>query len=130
MNNGAKGKDFGRLIRRQRIMIPQTLQELAVRSGVSPSHLGRMERGERFPSANILRKIAKPLNLDVNELFILAGYIPPQPDNISESQSNHKGGQLDPYVSWLLAQEPPGVQRAVIGILSVIKGISQANSRN
>jgi len=130
MNNGAKGKDFGRLIRQQRIMIPLTLQELAVRSGVSQSHLGRMERGERFPSARILQKIAKPLDLDVNELFILAGYISPQPDNISEAQSDYKGGQLDPYVSWLLAQEPLEVQRAVIGILSVMKGISQANSQN
>ena len=130
MNNGAKGKDFGRLIRRQRVMMPLTLQELAIRSGVSPSHLGRMERGERFPSASILQKIAKPLNLDVNGLFIQAGYLPPQHDNISEVPSDYKGGQLDPYVSWLLAQETPEVQRAVIGILSVIKGISQANNQN
>jgi transcriptional regulator with XRE-family HTH domain len=130
MNNGAKGKDFGRLIRQKRVMIPLTLQELAVRSGVSPSHLGRMERGERFPSANILQKIAKPLNLDVNELFILIGYLPPKLENISEVQSDHKGGQLDPYVSWLLSQEPPEIQRAVIGILSVIKGISKASNQN
>ena len=130
MNNGAKGKDFGRLIRQQRMMIPLTLQELAVRSGVSQSHLGRIERGERFPSASTLQKIAEPLNLDVNELFILASYLPPQSENISGSQSNYKGGQLDPYVSWLLAQEPPGVQRAVIGILSIIKSISQAIIQN
>lgn len=130
MNNGAKSKDFGRLIRQQRVMIPLTLQQLAVRSGVSPSHLGRMERGERFPSASILQKIAKPLNIDINELFTLAGYLPPQPDNISEAQSNYKGGQLDPYVSRLLSQEPPEVQRAIIGILSVLKGISQTNNRN
>jgi len=45
MNNGAKGKDFGRLIRQQRAMIPLTLQELAIRSGISPSQLGRVERG-------------------------------------------------------------------------------------
>ncbi len=130
MNNGAKSKDFGRLIRQQRVMIPLTLQQLAVRSGVSPSHLGRMERGERFPSASVLQKIAKPLNIDINELFTLAGYLPPQPDNISEAQSNYKGGQLDPYVSRLLSQEPPEVQRAIIGILSVLKGISQTNNRN
>jgi transcriptional regulator with XRE-family HTH domain len=130
MNNGARSKDFGRLIRQQRVMIPLTLQELASQSGISPSHLGRMERGERFPSASILQKLAKPLKLDINELFILAGYLPPQSNNMSEVPSDNKGGQLDPYVSWLLSQEPPEVQRAVIGILSVIKGISQASSRN
>jgi len=130
MNNGAKGKNFGRLIRQQRAMIPLTLQELAIQSGISPSHLGRVERGERFPSASILQKIAKPLKIDVNGLFILAGYLPTQSDNISEAKLDNKDGHLDPYVSWLLSQEPPEVQRAVIGILSVIKCISQASSKN
>lgn len=93
-----------------------------MRSGVSSSHLGRIERGERFPSAGTLKKIAKPLNIDVNELFILAGYLPPQSANIV--------GQLDPYVARLLSQESPEVQRAVIGILSLLKGISQVSNRN
>ena len=129
VNSDVKSKDIGRLIRQQRIMMPLTLQELAVQSGVSPSHLGRMERGERFPSARILQKIAKPLNLDINELFILVGYLPPQPNNnILEAQSNCGGGQLDPYESWLLAQEPPRIQRAIIGILAALKGISQDNN--
>ena len=117
---------LGELIRQQRVAIPLTLQELASLSGTSPSHLGRVERGERFPSARILRKIAKPLGFEENELFTLAGYLSPQPSAISEAQPNYSGGQLDPYVSRVLAQEPVETQRAVIGILSILKSIAKS----
>ena len=53
--------------------IPLTLGELGARSGVLTSHLGHIERGERFPSAQILHKIAKPLGFDEDELFRLVG---------------------------------------------------------
>jgi len=62
-------EDLARILRQQRVMMSLTLQQLSEMSGVSSSHLGRIERGERFPSAHILRKIAKPLGLAEGELF-------------------------------------------------------------
>ncbi len=121
--------DFGRMIRQQRLMIPLTLQEMTQKSGVSPSYLGRIERGERFPSATILQKIAEPLGFDVNELFALAGYLPQQPSTISEAQPDYSANHVDPYVYRVLAQEPASIQRAVIGILSLLKGIAKAESQ-
>jgi transcriptional regulator with XRE-family HTH domain len=56
MTNNDNGNNLGRLLKQRRVMIPLTLRELATISGTSPSYLGRMERGERFPSASILRK--------------------------------------------------------------------------
>jgi len=106
--------------------MPLTLQELADQAHVSPSHLGRIERGERFPSARILRKIAKPLDFEEDELFTLAGYLSPQSGVISEEQPGYSSGRLDPYVSKILAQEPIEVQHAVIGILSVLKSIAKS----
>jgi transcriptional regulator with XRE-family HTH domain len=104
------------------------LQELAEKSGVSPSHLGRIERGERFPSAVILRKLAKPLGFEEDELFTLAGYLSPQSSGIAERQVEYSGRRLDPYVERVLAEEPVEVQRAVIGILSLLKGIAKSLS--
>lgn len=121
--------DLGAIIKQQRVMVPMTLQELAATTGISPSHLGRIERGERFPSAHVLRKIAEPLGFDENELFILAGYLTPQPATVSEAEAGYTGGHLDPYVSKMLAQEPVEVQRAVIGILSVLKGIAKGMAK-
>jgi len=114
-----KGSDLGRILKQQRGMIPMTLSELGAASGVSISHLGRIERGERFPSAHILRKIAKPLGFDEAELFSLAGLLTPKPSVESEPQL----GRLDPYVASVLASEPVATQRAVIGILSVLKSL-------
>lgn len=123
---GMEGKEFGRLIRQQRVMIPLTLQELARMSGISQSYLGRIEGGERFPSANVLRKLAKPLGFAEEELFTLAGYLSPQVSLISEAQPSYGYGKLDPYVSRMLASEPLEMQRAVIGILAMLKSIARA----
>jgi transcriptional regulator with XRE-family HTH domain len=71
-------RDLGRILKQQRVLIPLTLQELAASTSVSSSHLGRIERGERFPSARILRRIAKPLGFNEDELFTLAGFLSPQ----------------------------------------------------
>ena len=68
--------DIGRVIKQHRVMSGLTLQQLSEKSGVSPSHLGRIERGERFPSARILKKIAQPLGFAEGELFTLADYLP------------------------------------------------------
>jgi len=125
MDSKNKNISLGEIIRQQRVSIPLTLQELTAKSGVSSSHLGRIERGERFPSASILRKIANPLGFEENELFTLAGYLSPQPAGIAESTPRYAGTTLDPYVARLLAQEPADVQRAIIGILTILKSIAK-----
>jgi transcriptional regulator with XRE-family HTH domain len=118
--------DLGRIIKQQRIAIPLTLQELAAASGVSSSHLGRIERGERFPSAHILRRIARPLGFDEDELFTLAGFLSPHTAGVAEERSAAYGNRrLDPYVAKMLAEEPVEIQRAVIGILNTVKLVAK-----
>ena len=122
--------DLGKILKQQRINTPLTLQELATESGVSSSHLGRIERGERFPSARILRKIAKPLGFNEDELFTLAGFLSPQTSAVAEENiTRYNSRQLDPYVARLLAEEPAEIQRAVIGILSLLKSVARGISK-
>jgi transcriptional regulator with XRE-family HTH domain len=120
-----KIESLGEIIRRRRVMVPLTLQQLGSMSSVSPSHLGRIEKGGRFPSARILRRIAKPLGFEEDELFALAGYLSPYPPSVAEARTEYAGGQLDPYVARVLAQEPVDVQRAVIGLLTILKTIAK-----
>ena len=124
--NDVGTNDLGKIIKQQRITIPLTLQELTAKSGVSSSHLGRIERGERFPSAHVLRKIARPLGFEEDELLTLAGYLSPQPRRIAEESPGYSGGRVDPYVARVLAQEPVDVQRAVIGILAILKSLAKS----
>lgn len=107
-----------------------TLQELAAAAKVSPSHLGRIERGERFPSARILRKVAKPLGFEEDELFTLAGFLSARGAGaVEEKRGDYGKGRLDPYVAKVLAEEPIEVQRAVVGILSILKSMARGLPR-
>lgn len=122
--------DLGRIIKQQRITIPLTLQELAATSSVSSSHLGRIERGERFPSAHILRRIARPLGFDEDELFTLAGFLSPQTSGVAEEKGAIYGNRrLDPYVAKMLSEESIEIQRAVIGILNTVKLVAKGMSK-
>ena len=113
--------ELPRMIKQQRVMRGLTLERLGEMSGVSASHLGRVERGERFPSGHVLRKIAKPLGFGESELLAIGGYRSPQPS----AEAERELGQLDPYVAAVLSQEPVEVQRAVITILTVLKSIAK-----
>lgn len=117
------------MLKHQRVLLALTLQELASKSGVSISHLGRIERGERFPSAYTLRKLSKPLNFEEGELFTLAGFLSPQTPSIAEKGPTYNN-RLDPYVAKVLAQEPIEIQRAVLGILSNLKNFSKNMHNN
>ena len=122
--------NLGRILKQQRVSLPLTLRDLSSMSGVSASHLGRIERGERFPSGSVLRKIAGPLGFEEDELFTLAGYLSPQQAGVAESRVEYgRRGDLDPYVARVLAQEPVDVQRAVIGILSILNSIAKTSAR-
>jgi transcriptional regulator with XRE-family HTH domain len=117
-------KNLGRILKQQRQTENLTLQALSQASGVSMSHLGRIENGERFPSAYILKMIAKPLRFTEDELFSLAGYFTPRLATEVENDPAINKNALDPYVARVLSQENFETQRAVIGILTMLKSIA------
>ncbi len=125
-NNYSSG--FGEMLHLQRITMRLTLQQLAAKAKVSPSHLGRIEKGTRFPSARVLQRLAKPLGYNENQLFTLAGYLSQAPTLITQKRSTYSAG-LDPYVSKMLAQEPIETQQAVIGILTILKSIARGTNK-
>ena len=126
MTTHNNGKGLGRIIKQQRILTQLTLRELAGKSGVSSSHLGRVEAGERFPSARILHRIAGPLGFDEGELFALAGYLSIQPSTAAETMTENNVNQLDPIVANMLRQEPIEVQRAIIVLLTMLKNLAKS----
>jgi len=116
--------EIGKTLKQRRRSLELTLRELAARSGISASHIARVERGERFPSGHILRKIAKPLDLDESLLMTMAGYLPEPSSETGEEYRIYRG--LDPYVAKVLSEEPVHVQRAVVSLLTIVKAIAKA----
>jgi len=82
-------QNLGNLIKQQRIRLGLTLPALSTKSGVSFAYLSRIEKAQRYPSANVLLKIAKPLGLDYKELLSLAGYLASE-QPMSPVQEKHK----------------------------------------
>jgi transcriptional regulator with XRE-family HTH domain len=58
----------GPTLRSMRLRRHYSLNELALRAGISPSHLSRIERGLTVPSYEVLDNIAIALGSDLNSL--------------------------------------------------------------
>ena len=117
------------MLKQKRASLMMTLHELVLKSGVSMSHLVRIEHGERFPSATVLRKLARPLGFEEDELFTLAGYLSGDLSDAAPTAAEYKENRLDPYVAQMLGHEPPEIQRAVLGILTIVKSIAHSLRR-
>lgn len=68
-------RDLGLYIRQQRAGADMSIRELARMAGVSNPYLSQIERGLRRPSADILRQIAKALEISAEALFVQAGIL-------------------------------------------------------
>jgi len=130
VSTNERPSEIGKVIKQQRVIRGLTLEQLGHESGVSPSYLGRIEKGERFPSAHILKRIAQPLGFEEGELLIYAGYLSPSSAGKEDSQSQDILGRLDPYVASLLSQEPVEIQHMVVAVLTIFKSVARETSSN
>lgn len=73
----AAAEEFGAYLRRLRQAAKMSLPELARRSGVSASHLSRVETGWRStPAPRTIQRLAVALGVPVEEMLRKAGHIP------------------------------------------------------
>ena len=68
-----RGEELGPLLRRLRGGL--SLRDVNRLTGVSSSYLSKIERGERPPGANLLRKLAFAYNVDAEDLIRQAGHL-------------------------------------------------------
>ena len=60
---------IGKSVRKLRIEKFMSQAELSKAAGISPAHLGRIERNEHDPHLSTIRKIAKALGVDPSKLI-------------------------------------------------------------
>lgn len=73
--NESKHGDLGEFIRAQRERANLSLRRLAESAGISNPYLSQIERGMRKPSAEILKNLARALEISSNTLYSKAGLI-------------------------------------------------------
>ena len=77
----SRWRDLGEFIREQRNLGQLSLRKLAEQAGVSNPYLSQIERGLRHPSAEILRQIARALEISSEELYVRAGILEERDDH-------------------------------------------------
>ena len=71
----SRWRDLGEFIREQRNLGQLSLRKLSEKADVSNPYLSQIERGLRHPSAEILRQIARALEISSEELYVRAGIL-------------------------------------------------------
>jgi transcriptional regulator with XRE-family HTH domain len=71
----SRWRDLGEFIREQRNLGQLSLRKLSEKADVSNPYLSQIERGLRRPSAEILRQIARALEISSEELYVRAGIL-------------------------------------------------------
>ncbi len=89
------GLEIGPLLRRLRGDI--SLREVRRLSGISNSYLSEIERGERRPGVNLLKRLAALYGVDVKRLLRSAGYL----DN-EEGQTDNDPLEVDRAYRYVL----------------------------
>ncbi len=118
---------IGKIVKQLRVRADMTRGQLATASGVSASHVTRIENGQRYPSARILRRIAPNVGIGELDLLAFAGYVSRQNAEIVAAPDT---GKLDPYVVAYLSREPVVVQRAVVGVFTAMREAVEGMVRN
>jgi transcriptional regulator with XRE-family HTH domain len=70
--NTPANQSLAKVIREKRKQHGHSMETLALRAGISPTHCGRIERGEMNPTVDTLMKMTAVLGITGSELFTRA----------------------------------------------------------
>src|SRR5215471_18835079 len=95
---------FGREVRRRRVALGLTLEELAERSGLTPNYIGTVENGRRDPSLSTVLSLANGLGVPAGELLGGCGDL----------------GPIAAETARLMEAAPPELQQAVLELARAV----------
>lgn len=100
--NQSKHSDLGDFIRQQRERANLSLRRLADRAGISNPYLSQIERGIRKPSAEILSRLSRALEISANTLYSRAGLLEDQIESSTVFEAIEADRALGPHEKKLL----------------------------
>lgn len=93
---------FGSRIQNLRKNKKLTLRELAERSNLSFSFIASLEKGRYNPSRESIHSLAKSLDVEVDELLILSGFLPEESKLKEHHRMNDANNHRFPRESFAL----------------------------
>jgi transcriptional regulator with XRE-family HTH domain len=95
---------IGRVIRQERQNRHLTIKELGEKAGISEIYMGEIERGQKYPSANVLESLARALDLDLAEILEL----------MAEEIRKEREPQLTTVIGFTTPNRPGQGRRTVV----------------
>jgi len=112
---------LGRYLKTLRQDMGISQYRLAALTGLSVSHICRLEKGNRLPSGKMIVALAGTLGVAEKELLAMAGYIAPTTTPGKAESTTPAAARIDPVVAAALGRLEPRVQRDIIEILRTLK---------
>jgi transcriptional regulator with XRE-family HTH domain len=91
--------DLGSFLREQRQNAKLSLRQLSELAGVSNPYLSQIERGLKKPSAEILKELARGLEVSAETLYVRAGILDEKPAPAYEGPSVLQAIAKDPVLT-------------------------------
>ena len=108
-------KQLGQRIRELRTERHMSQEELSFKAGISPAHLGQIERALKNPTIDTIAKIAAALDIPVTTLFTM--------DSVSAPDQNATIGQINAQLLSMSEEE----QKDILRIIRIFRGYQRKN---
>jgi transcriptional regulator with XRE-family HTH domain len=95
---------MGRVVRRERQDRRLTLKDLADKANLSLVYVGEIERGQKYPSASVLEKLAEALELGVADLL----------EMVAEEIRAERQPEMTSAIGFALPEQPGQPRRVVV----------------
>ena len=109
-------KQLGQKIRDLRTERHMSQEELSFKAGISPAHLGQIERALKNPTIDTVAKIAGALDIPVAALFTM--------ESISAVPENATVGKINAQLISMSEEE----QKDILRIIRIFRGYQRKNS--
>lgn len=109
-------KQLGQRIRELRNERHMSQEELSFKAGISPAHLGQIERSTKNPTIDTIAKIATALDVPVATLFTV--------DSVSAPPQNAIIGKINAQLLSMSEEE----QKDILRIIRIFRGYQRKNT--
>lgn len=109
-------KELGLRIRQLRTEKHMSQEELSFKAGISPAHLGQIERALKNPTIDTIAKIAAALDIPMETLFTL--------DSVSAPSQSATMGKINAQLLSMSEEE----QKDILRIIRIFRGHQRKNT--
>ncbi len=121
-----QGITLGTLLRRRRRQLEMTQAEVAAKVGCRPNYIGYLEADTRRPSPSVVLKLARALDLDGKELFLLSN---PVVRDLLAPREEPRGSTWERFRANKRLHTRYGITRAELAALKAISSLGSVRTQ-